>query len=209
MSTMSAEVVGVTPLEAAAVFGAAVVAPAAGEGLPVRDTPLDGDVVCWLVQCHGGAGASTIAQMLSHIGDGGRAWPGRDDESPCVVLVARESLEGLNAAHRAIRQYLAGAVPEHITVVGLALVAASPARKPSPQVRQRSKLVTSALPASVPVWRVQWHDYLLSSDRVSLPVATAATEPARKFSPDTDVPADVLEVGREAALQVDALFNGQ
>ncbi len=195
------------PMTEEPVFGAAVVAPTAGEALPVRLEPRGSNALLWMVGCHGGAGVSTIAQMLDHAGDGERAWPGRDDESPFVVLVARESIDGLSMAHLAIRQYLTKGAPKHVRLVGLVLVAASPARKPAPAIRRHRDLVAALMPG--PIWDVQWHDYLLAVTREHLPHADPRTAPVRKWSPDEHVPPDVLGVGQQAAAQVQILLTEQ
>ncbi|SDQ35509.1 hypothetical protein SAMN04489765_0085 [Tsukamurella pulmonis] len=186
------------PVEPA--WGAAVIAPGAGETLPTRVDAISSSALFWLVACHGGAGSSTLSAYLGDSADSGQAWPGREDESPYVVLVARESLEGLTSIHNALRQYLTGNTPE-VQVIAIALVAASPAKKPAPSIRRYRQLVEQI--AEVPIWEIGWHEYLLATDRHHLPVMTHLdAETPRKWSPDVNVPPDIDRLGRAAATAV-------
>ena len=186
------------PLRAADEWGKGVVAPAPDERLGVRETPVSKSPLVtrsplvWAVACHGGAGASTLAALLDHVGDSGCAWPGRADESPFVVLVARESSEGLAAADRALRQYRTGWVPASTQLVGLVLVAAGP-RKPATAVRQRRELISSLAET---VWPIGWHDYLLGTDRHQLPHADPREPDRKKWDPKLHVPPEVVSLGK-------------
>ena len=199
-----------TPAPAAAAWGGAdddwgrgVVAPAPEERLAVREHAVSGSPLVWAVACHGGAGASTLAAMLEHVGDSKGAWPSRDDESPFVVLVARDSSEGLAAADRALRQYRTGWVPASTQLVGLVLIAAGP-RKPSTAVRQRRELI-SVLARTV--WSIGWHHYLLGTDRTALPHADPHEPDRKKWDPKLHVPPEIVSIGKAVTTSVKDLLT--
>ncbi|TSD94822.1 hypothetical protein FOS14_19460 [Skermania sp. ID1734] len=184
-------------------WGTAVVAPDPAELLPVRVEPIDSRALVWAVACHGGSGASTLAAMLEHVGDSGRSWPGREDESPFVILVARDSSDGLAAADRAIRQFRTGLVPPGTQLVGLVLVAASP-RKPATAVRQRRSLISALVDT---IWPISWHEYLLGTDREQLPQVGPHEEDRKKWSPTVHVPPEVVAIGKQIVTTVKELLE--
>ena len=194
--------VSAAPLRAADEWGRGVVAPAPEERLAVREYPVSRSPLVWAVACHGGAGASTLAAMLDHVGDSEGAWPGRTDESPFVVLVARDSSDGLAAADRALRQYRTGWVPASTQLVGLLLVAAGP-RKPSTAVRQRRELISVLADT---VWPIGWHDYLLGTDRSALPHADPHEPDRKKWDPKLHVPPEIVAIGKTITTTVKDLL---
>jgi hypothetical protein len=154
----------------------------------------------WAVGCHGGAGVSTLAAQLAHVGDSGQRWPARPDEAPFVVLIARESARGLAAAEVAARQYHTGHAPSHIRLLGLVLVAAQPkptaltGKKPAPSLRRHRELIVTLFDH---IWRIDWHPYLIERSLADLPSAGPDEPVAKKFDPTVHVATDILALGRE------------
>lgn len=124
--------------------------------IPVSDDSLYPPLV-WLLAAHGGAGVSTLVQQLAPLGDSNRWWPSGsfDDESPFVVVVCRETVEGLSAAHYLLRQYACGMAGK-ARLVGLLTVAVS-ARKPAKEIRRLLDVVQSLAPVH---WQVGWNNDL-------------------------------------------------
>lgn len=175
--------------------GASILPPASHEMLEVCSDQGAPRLV-GAVGAHGGAGTSTLAAMLDPVGDCGRRWPGRTDESPFVVLVARESARGLDAAQAAARQYLTGHAPAHIVLLGLVLVATHRGNKHSPALRQSRELICG--PGLFDhVWSIGWHQGLIDRPIAELPHIGPDTPAVKKPHPITDVPADVAALGRE------------
>ena len=119
----------------------------------------------WLLGAHGGAGVSTLAHYLSFTGDCERQWPRGNDienESPYVVMVARETDDGLKKAHERLIQHR----EENLDceLLGLITVAHSPTLDKS--VRQYREVVESATAAH---WRIDWHRFLPAASLPALP----------------------------------------
>ncbi|NKS02677.1 hypothetical protein GS528_17145 [Rhodococcus hoagii] len=77
----------------------------------------------WLGGAHGGAGVSSLAASWVFAGDAMGAFPGGfDEESPFVLVVAREHAQGIGRAHDLITQHLSGHGGP-TTLVGLITVA--------------------------------------------------------------------------------------
>lgn len=175
--------------------GVSILPPAPDEMLGRRTTALPPHLIC-AVACHGGAGTSTLAALLDHVGDSGPLWPARTDEPPFVVLVARDSARGLAAASIAARQFHTGNAPTHVRLLGLVLVAA---RRGKPAESTR-RLRETAVGANLfdHVWSVGWHEYLLDMPLSELPSAGPDTVAVtRRANPARDVPADVVALGRD------------
>ena len=77
-----------------------------------------------------------------------------------VLLVTRESATGLATATKAAAAVQNEKVPDWLEVLGLVVVAASPAR-PAKLVRERLDLVAGWFPQ---VWRIPWVPELLAID---------------------------------------------
>lgn len=133
---------------------------------PLTEPPVLGrasmppDTAVAIAGCHGGAGASSLVTALSpHFDafDMGQSWPQPqpDNESePIVLLVARTTGHGLDAAHNAVREWGSRAVP-WVRLAGLVLVADAP--HPHPDLRDRIETVASTAPHGwfLP-WQEQW-----------------------------------------------------
>ncbi|WP_433473859.1 DUF6668 family protein [Spirillospora sp. CA-142024] len=124
----------------------------------------------WLSSCHGGAGASTLAALITNSVSAGRYWPtpapaGRSH----VLLVARSHAAGLCAAQAALRQWAAGVLPS-VHLLGLAVVADAPGRRPKP-LSDLVHLIAGGVPR---LWDLPWvEDFRLGDppERVKLPPA--------------------------------------
>lgn len=117
----------------------------------------------WVVGTHGGAGETTLAQLLGGAATDHR-WPSISPP-PAVVLVARTHATGLRAAQLAMRAWAAGETP-HIRLIGLVLVADAPGKLPKPLAE-----VAGILRGGVPhMWQIPWVDaYRLEIDPADPP----------------------------------------
>lgn len=189
-------------------------APTAGQRLLTADTPFPGDYAAWLVGCHGGAGTSTLAASLAHVGDAGRTIPAANDPS-MVVLVAASHREGLEAAHRAILQFKsdnAGGA----TLLGLVLVdITGPAKLPrslSKKLTARDGVVSAAAPQvwrvpHIPAWTAMLHDDLPSWDPVPDDDDDVLTDKQiLKASATAHAPLSVVETGRDILDQARTIY---
>ena len=147
---------GSRPLSTAAVGRlapqASVHAPRAGDRIARRDVSC-GRASLWWLGVHGGAGETTLAQLLEGSWETGHAWPqaaGQATELPRVVLVARTNAHGLRAAQRAAIEWASGSVA--VELHGLVLIADAPGRLPKP-LRDYAHVVAGGMPR---VWRLPW-----------------------------------------------------
>ena len=109
-----------------------------------------------MVGAHGGAGASVLAGLLG-VEDAGVAWPAprAGDEEVRVLVAARTSAYGIEAAQDAAVQWASGALGG-VDLVGVVWVADAPGRLPR-ELRRRVALVSGAFPMSVSVpWVGAW-----------------------------------------------------
>ncbi len=154
----------VTPvLPALGPQASAVSAPA--HAFPRRSVdPAAPPVALWWVGAHGGAGESTLEQLLEGSRANGHAWPYTDERTtalPPVILVARTSARGLRAAQLAATEWAAGDVP--VKLHGLVLIADAPGRLPK-LLRDFAQVVGGGLPR---VWRLPWVEAWRLGDPVS------------------------------------------
>lgn len=134
----------------------AVPMPDAVDRLPRRAVSIHAPV--WWVGTHGGAGESTLAQLLPGSLAAGHAWPQLtaatgDLTTVKVVLVARSNLAGLSTAQRAATEWAARAVTG-VDLVGLVIIADAPGRLPRP-LKDLAALVAGAVPR---VWHLPWSE---------------------------------------------------
>ena len=147
------------------------VAPQAGLVPPTRDGSLgrrtvhDADEVSvWWLGAHGGAGETTLEELLPHSRAADHQWPlVREDalRPALVVLVARTSMRGLRAAQAAATEWAAGNVAVELS--GLVLIADAPGRLPKP-LRDFAAVVGGGVPT---VWRVPWIESWRTLEAVS------------------------------------------
>ncbi|MCE5292017.1 MAG: hypothetical protein LLG14_22630 [Nocardiaceae bacterium] len=135
--------------------------------LPVRQSPigLQSQPAVWLLGARGGVGVTTLASFWDGwAADSRREWPcgnARSIESPYVVIVARETIAGLQAAHELVMHH--GAAQLECEILGLITVAAS--RELPKPVRQYREIVTAAVEsAGGSVWTIGWHKQLPATD---------------------------------------------
>lgn len=117
----------------------------------------------WFVGCHGGAGESTLANLLSGAAAGEHRWPVRvDGEIPYVVLVARTSYTGIMAARTAAMQWAAKDTPP-VNLLGLVWSADQPSgRRPVPKpLREAHRLISGGVPRT---WDIPWVDAWRTGD---------------------------------------------
>lgn len=106
----------------------------------------------WWVGVHGGAGESTLAQLVQGSRAAQHAWPQHAGPAPLpVVLVARSSVRGLTAAQRAATEWASGSV-SGVDLLGLVISADAPGRLPRP-LRDLSTLVAGGVPR---MWQLPW-----------------------------------------------------
>lgn len=112
----------------------------------------------WVYGVHGGSGESRIAALDAGWAATHHAWP--DKPGSAVLLVARTSAYGLNAAHATIADWAAGKAPGSAALVGLVLVADAPGRLPRP-LHDLAKLVAGGVDRS---WRIGWSEHWRQGD---------------------------------------------
>lgn len=184
--------------------------------MAVRREPASGgaESLLWLVSPHGGAGVTVLERMLPFAGDGHREWPGvpGNRESPLCALVVRDSMDGLAAAHRALRQYYTEEIPS--ALIAVVLVAANKGER-SQQVRRKRELVLSLAERPpfgdpLPVYPVPWMDQLVELSHDELPEAPLNYTAPRRAPKDLRhaVHPAIGELGRALhQLAVDTLPN--
>ncbi|MFF0494338.1 hypothetical protein ACFYTQ_35420 [Nocardia sp. NPDC004068] len=166
---------------------AAAVAPPLDRRLPVWESPVRHNQrrapAVWLLGAHGGAGVSTLARMLAPAGDCGRRWPaGLAGESPYVVIVARETIEGLSRAHDLLRQFHCGLAGRNTVLLGLITSAHQGGRQPKP-IRRYLEVIWDLVPESGR-WRVEWQGDWPLTEIKDLPTWTPGdARPAKGADP--------------------------
>lgn len=172
--------------------------PAPEECAPVWDQPVPGSPssVVWFLGAHGGAGASTLAHVISRTGDAGGRWPGgHGQQSPFVVIVAEESVMGLSKAHALVRQHASGGAGQAAQLLGMVTVARVPGKRPQ-AVRQQREVATALVDQH---WSIPFipsmNEYYLNE----LAVWQWGDGPASKkrMSPVEAVPAPIATFGAE------------
>lgn len=127
-----------------------VPAPAEDQRLPKFAIPAADTL--WWVGVHGGAGESTMAQLLPGTRAAAHRWPIPPPPVPTpVVLVARTNGSGLRAAQRAAIEWASGVV-QGVAVLGLVLIADAPGRLPR-VLDDFADIVGGGVPR---VWDIPW-----------------------------------------------------
>ncbi len=166
---------------------AVAVAPHPDRRLPVWDRPVphreQRAPAIWLLGAHGGAGVSTLAHMLAPAAECGRRWPaGVGGESPFVVVVARETIEGLGRAHDLLRQFHCGLTGHNTVLAGLITCAHRPGRPPR-AIRRYLDVLGDLVPEACR-WRVDWQDDWPLTDIGQLPTwSPGDVRPAKGADP--------------------------
>lgn len=126
--------------------------------------------LCW-VGTHGGAGETTLEQLLEGSRAMGHAWPDTEDrgaELPHVILIARTNARGLRAAQLAATEWAAGSVP--VQLHGLILIADTPGRLPK-SLKDFAQVVGGGVPRA---WRLPWVEDWRQGEPVSAETAPKA-----------------------------------
>jgi hypothetical protein len=142
-----------------------------GPGLPRRKIAPGTPVRLWWLGVHGGAGETTLAQLLEGSWEAGHAWPQSDREEaelPDVILVARTNARGLRAAQLAAIEWASDSVTVHLH--GLVLIADAPGRLPRP-LKDFALVVAGGVPR---VWRLPWVEAWRLGDLVCAETAPRA-----------------------------------
>jgi hypothetical protein len=127
-----------------------VPAPAEDQRLPKFAIPAADTL--WWVGVHGGAGETTMSQLLPGTRAAGHRWPIPPPPVPTpVVLVARTHGSGLRAAQRAAIEWASGVV-QGVAVLGLVLIADAPGRLPR-VLDDFADIVGGGVPR---VWDIPW-----------------------------------------------------
>ncbi|WP_342760386.1 DUF6668 family protein [Nocardia arthritidis] len=176
---------------------AGVVAPPAHRRAPIWAGPVpvgECQPLAWLLGAHGGAGVSCLERCLPHTVDCGGRWPAVIGmESRFVVVVARETIVGITAAHDLLRQHACGLAGPS-TVLGLVTVAARPGRLQS-DIRRYRSVVAGLVEHS---WRVNWHNEWLVTPIKDLPEWNPDSSTRQRSShTEAFIPGDVVRLGTE------------
>lgn len=139
----------------------------------------------WLLGAHGGAGVTTLAAILGPAGDCAGRWPGgAPGESPYVVIVAKETVTGLQAAHDLVRQYRCDLAGDAAELVGVITVAHQPGRVPKSLRLYRDKILLPLVPEDAGRWRIDWQEDWPLTAPEKLPLWTPdAQKPAKGRDP--------------------------
>ena len=146
-------------------------------GLPIHDFgPLlrRGGPPWWFLGAHGGAGTSTLHAAVPGGADAGHWWPVCDPPTPVrVVLVTRSHAHGLRAAQVAAWQWTQSPKLRSVHLLGLAVIADAPGRRPKP-LRDLLSLISGGVPK---VWDLPWVEAVRLGDppeQIPLPPPYAA-----------------------------------
>lgn len=122
----------------------------------------------WWLAAHGGAGVSTLTNLIAISADARGLWPSGDPrQSPLVVVVTRTHTEGLERARDLLlQQKVRGLVPPTLRVLGLVTVADAPGKLPR-EVRRLRDLVSAAAPAA---WHLPWVEEWRCTRLTELPI---------------------------------------
>lgn len=138
----------------------------------------------WWMGTHGGAGESTLAELVEHTAAAGHAWPAPGDPRIAalnrVVLVARTNARGLRSAQRAAIQWASQSLPPTIQVEGLVLIADAPGRLPK-ELRDFAAVISGGVRKT---WTLPWNEAWRRGD---LSPRSAPRELHRIFN-DLDIP---------------------
>lgn len=117
------------------------------------------------VKAHGGAGVTSLVEVLGGM-DVGARWPDPSRGEPRrIVLVGRTSARGLRSVSRALGALNDGRAPQGLTLLGVVLVADAPGRLPLALLR-RIRVLRSAVRVQRVPWIPAWRT---GSDPKSLP----------------------------------------
>jgi hypothetical protein len=117
--------------------------------------PVSMQAPLWWVGAHGGAGVSTLAQLVPGSMGAGTAWPQPEYGEAHCALVCRSNLSGLRAAQTAMTQWASGAAPHGVQLLGLVVVADAPGRRLPRPLRDLTPVIAGGVPQ---VWHLGWSE---------------------------------------------------
>lgn len=143
--------VSLPPLTGAALPQGGIPAPDAADRLPRRQVL--GTASLWVVGSHGGAGESTLSRLIEGSRATHHSWPvtGDTDTNPRVLLVCRSSMNGLEAAQRALIEWTSTPLVQ-VDLLGLTVLADAPGKLPKP-LRDLAAIVGGGAPR---LWHLPW-----------------------------------------------------
>lgn len=135
----------------------------------------------YFVGAHGGAGVSTLAELIEGTATLGARWPLPPNGLVPAILVARTSHAALEAMRYAVLDYAASGMAA-VDLVGLVFVRDAPGKLPE-RLRDRLHRITGAAPRDQRgrplVWDLPWVEGWRCGDPVTL---DAAPRPYRSFA---------------------------
>ncbi|MFY1703673.1 MULTISPECIES: hypothetical protein [Micromonospora] len=121
---------------------------------PQQRQYLSEEGIGWIA-AHGGAGATTLTQLLGGT-DLGCRWPDAELGEPATVMVvARTNAEGMRAMSRALNALREGRHPAGMRLTGLVLLADAPQRLPL-ALSRRIRVLKSVAPVHRVPWIPEW-----------------------------------------------------
>lgn len=135
-------------------------APQQGISAPDGDVRLEGfptsSIGPYWLGAHGGAGETTFRELLNGV-ECHHRWPSPTPEapSPVVVLLARQTHRGLEAARRAAQDWASGQHPD-VVLAGLVIVADTPGKTPR-SLAAATRVISGGVPFT---WVVPWIEEL-------------------------------------------------
>lgn len=133
----------------------------------------------WFIGAHGGAGETTLANLLPNSAAADHRWPACETPA-AVVLVARTSASGLLAARTAAQQWASKTSPR-VHLLGLVLSPDAPGRLPKP-LRELAEHVAGGVPR---VWHLPWVEAWRTGDLAGpKPTATLFHDLAQLTQPE-------------------------
>ncbi|WP_196842270.1 DUF6668 family protein [Arthrobacter sp. CAN_A1] len=151
--------VTIPPLTGAGAPQKGIPEPDAADRLPRRY--VSGSASLWIVGVHGGAGESTVTRLIDGSRSTQHTWPASENPGipPCVLLVCRSNMNGLEAAQRALIEWTSPQPPE-VELLGLAVLADAPGKLPR-ELRDFETIIGGGAPR---LWHLPWVDAWRTGD---------------------------------------------
>jgi hypothetical protein len=144
-------------------------------------TPASAAPVLHWTGAHGGAGVSTLEQLIEGTAAAGRAWPLLPRGDAPTVLVARTGYTQLRAMQDAVTDWAGRNVPG-VLLVGIVVIDDAP-KVPRELVAEIPVLASGATQVDVPLWRLPWVEPWRRSPLEAVQLSTAPKE-YRRFAAD-------------------------
>lgn len=139
------------PLTGASLPQKGIPEPDAADRLPRRR--FSGSPSVWIIGVHGGAGESTVANLIEGSRSTQHSWPVSENSriAPLALLVCRSNVNGLEAARRALIEWAAPNSPG-VELLGLAVLADAPGKMPK-EIRDLETIIGGGSPR---LWHLPW-----------------------------------------------------